>query len=75
MITLHQAVESVGGPEQAASHCGVSKRAVYKWLARKRLPRTEYTGETNYAEILADKAIGLNFTKEELLNSLKSVAA
>ena len=49
------------------SHCGVihiakaakiSPRAVYKWLARDCLPRTEFTGETNYSEIISDLSGG-----------------
>lgn len=33
-----------------ADVCGVSQRAIYKWMDNGKLPRTEYTGETNYAE-------------------------
>lgn len=36
-----------------ADVCGVSQRAIYKWMDNGKLPRTEYTGETNYAEKIA----------------------
>ncbi|WP_252499240.1 transcriptional regulator, partial [Escherichia coli] len=29
-----------------ADVCGVSQRAIYKWMDNGKLPRTEYTGET-----------------------------
>lgn len=41
------------GASQVAKVCNVSVRAVYKWRAVNALPRTEYTGETNYAQSLA----------------------
>lgn len=75
MITLKDAIEAVGGPEKAAQICGVSARAVYKWLSRRRLPRTEYTGETNYASKLAAHSTSKQFTGGELLESLRSEAA
>ena len=44
------AVELAGGSSKVASHCGLkSYQAVGKWCQRGRLPRTEWTGETNYA--------------------------
>ena len=46
----------VGGPAKAASVCDVSVRAVYKWLAAGALPRTEYTGETDYIGKMAVEA-------------------
>lgn len=33
---------------------GLSGKAVMKWRDKGRPPRTEYTGETNYAKMLAD---------------------
>jgi len=50
---LKSAIDQVGGPPVAAALCGLTPRGIYKWLARGSLPRTEYTGETNYAELLA----------------------
>lgn len=53
MLILRSVVSEVGGVRCAAEMCGVSQRAVYKWLASGSLPRTEYTGETDYAETLS----------------------
>lgn len=47
--------------------CGVSPRAVYKWIDSGRLPRTEYTGETFYARKLADAHVGVS--EEEILRA------
>lgn len=66
MTNLKQAVADAGGAEQVAKVCGVSVRAVYKWTASGRLPRTEYTGETQYAEKIAAAAGGA-FSSQELL--------
>lgn len=32
-----------------AEACGLTPRAVYKWIATGSLPRTDYTDETDYA--------------------------
>lgn len=56
MSTLKTAIDKAGGPASAAKVCGVSARAVYKWLSNESLPRTDYTGETDYAQLLANAA-------------------
>ncbi len=56
MSALKEAIDRAGGVAKASVVCGVSQRAAYKWLAAESLPRTEYTGETNYAERLAAAA-------------------
>lgn len=53
MNPIKRAVTAVGGIASAAKLCSVSPRAVNKWIASGRLPRTEYTGETRHAENLA----------------------
>lgn len=63
--TLAQAISHVGGPSEAARICNVSPAAVGKWLKRDSLPRTDYSGETNYAELLAKASKGA-FTAREL---------
>lgn len=66
MSALKKSIAQVGGAAKAAAICGVSQRAVYKWLSSGSLPRTEYTGETHYAQRLADASTG-QFTAEWLL--------
>ncbi len=64
---LTEAVQQLGGYEATGRLCGVSGKAVMKWAKRGRLPRTEWTGETRYAEIIAE-ATGI--AREELLGRL-----
>ncbi|MCY1560652.1 hypothetical protein D9M68_978140 [compost metagenome] len=66
MGALKDVIDKIGVPAAAAA-CGVSPRAVYKWLTAGSLPRTDYTGETKHAEKLAE-ASGGAFTAEWLLN-------
>ena len=56
MTAISIAIECAGGPVLASKTCGISRQAVDKWLSKGSLPRTEYTGETNYAERLAAAA-------------------
>jgi DNA-binding transcriptional regulator YdaS (Cro superfamily) len=65
MNPIKRAVTVVGGASVAARLCGVSARAINKWVAAGKLPRTEYTGETQHAENLAKGSSGA-FTAEWL---------
>lgn len=73
MSALKEAVQSVGGAKAAAKACGVSVRAIYKWIAADALPRTEYTGETDYVVRLAKAADSKG--KPFDLDRLKAVAS
>ncbi|TCJ96175.1 hypothetical protein EV694_1727 [Volucribacter psittacicida] len=53
------------GVSNVARLCGITSRAVYKWRALNTLPRTDYTGETQYAEILA-LALNNGMTAEDI---------
>ena len=50
MSPLKKSIDDAGGVPVVALACGKTPRAVYKWLTAECLPRTEYTGETRYAE-------------------------
>lgn len=45
------------GAIAVAKACGKSRQAVDKWIHSDKLPRTEYTGETRYAELISELAL------------------
>ena len=63
---LRKAFYAVGGFNEMSRICGVRVSAVYRWYERGHLPRTEWTGETHYAELIEAATNGA-VTKEELL--------
>ena len=66
MKSLKHIIDSLGAAN-VADLCGISVRAVYKWRASNSLPRTEYTGETRYSEILS-QALENGISAEEIRN-------
>lgn len=67
MNPIQEAINAVGGRTKAANLLGISYVAVRKMEEKGSLPRTDYTGETGYASILADHSNG-KLTKEWLLD-------
>lgn len=57
-----------------AKACDRTPRAIYKWISTGSLPRTEYTGETEYAAKIA-AASGGQFTATQILQISKPKAA
>jgi hypothetical protein len=53
------------GLTKVAKGCGVAPSTAHRWKSRNRLPRTDWTGETRYAEVIARLHGGI--TAEELL--------
>ena len=49
--SLNAAAELLGKPT-LAKVCGATAAAAYSWINRGCLPRTEFTGETNYAQLI-----------------------
>jgi DNA-binding transcriptional regulator YdaS (Cro superfamily) len=71
---LQQAIKIIGvkkptrGIAIVADRCGVSYQAARKWFNAGRLPRTEWTGETRYAEIIEAATDG-QITRQQLLST------
>lgn len=70
---IERVFEILQGPSGVSRSLGVegitiTPWACSKWLRAGRLPRTEYTGETQYAEALerATKRAGTPITAQEL---------
>lgn len=51
--TLVTKAITMAGVAKVARACHVSHPAVARWRKNGRLPRTDLTGETHYAEVLA----------------------
>ena len=64
---LSKAISHVGLAKLAVA-LGVSYQAVRKWQKAGRMPRTEWTGESRYAEII-EELTGGHVTKSALLSS------
>lgn len=62
---LEAAVRLVG-LSKLARECGVTHQAVRKWQAARRMPRTEWTGETKHSEAI-ERATGGQVKKAQLL--------
>lgn len=58
---------SKAGLQGVSDAVGKSYQAVRKWEKQGHLPRTEWTGETNYAELISE-ATDFHVTKDQLLS-------
>ncbi len=63
---VRDVVKHFGSRDKVASITGVTYMAVKKWEKRGYFPRTDYTGETTYAQKLATASQGV-FSESELL--------
>lgn len=64
---LDKAVSILGSNAAVGRVCGsLTHEAVRKWRKKGRMPRTEYTGETIYAQLIA-KATNEQVTIADLL--------
>ncbi len=52
---------------QLARACGVTYQSVKRWEAKGYLPRTDWTGETDYASRIEEATKGA-VTRDQLLN-------
>ena len=63
-MNIASVIEEVG-LTRVAQACRVTPAAVHRWKRRNRLPRTEFSGETQYAPVIA--ALHGGVTVEQLL--------
>ncbi|MGJ0479919.1 YdaS family helix-turn-helix protein [Pantoea agglomerans] len=70
MSVINLAIKSVGVAEVAKA-CGISPRAVYKWLKKGSLPETEFYGRTHYAMTIEKLSQG-QFGAEKLLEESRT---
>lgn len=71
--SLGEIIKQVRVPVVAKA-CGLTPRAIYKWIGSGCLPRTDYTDETNYAEKIA-LASGGQFTADQIREVSKPKSA
>lgn len=69
---IEQATRLVGGPNEAAALCGVSRTAFNRWRVRGWFPRSEFTGETQYAINLCAETLGL-IDPQEIIEESRAV--
>ena len=55
------------GLTNLAKACGVTYQSVKRWEAKGRVPRTDWTGETDYASRIEEATKGV-ITRDQLLN-------
>lgn len=66
MYCLDEPIKGIGVTKVAIA-CGVSERAVYKWLKNGFLPKTEFFGKTRYAHKI-EEISGGQYKALELLD-------
>jgi hypothetical protein len=72
---LQKARDILGSYDAIGEVCGgLSGKAVLKWKNNGRPPRTEYTGETNYAALI-EEATNQRVGRTSLLPSLAKASA
>lgn len=64
---VRSAISEAGGPEKVGPKCGVTYQAALKWFNQGFLPRTEWTGETNYASTI-ERLTSSKYTRDQLLS-------
>ncbi len=58
---------AIVGIRKLGKACGISYQSIYRWERNGRLPRTDWTGETDYASRIEEATKGA-VTRDQLLN-------
>lgn len=72
---LEKAISLAGSQTALANILGLTPQAIQKWASNGCLPRTEWTGETNYAQVIVDHFHPQIARKELLQRPLQKKAA
>ncbi|ARG36204.1 MULTISPECIES: hypothetical protein [Gammaproteobacteria] len=65
MSTIKEVINDAGGVCSVAFAVQLSERSIYKWIEKNCLPRSEYTGESNYSNLIAK--LCKKFSEQEIL--------
>lgn len=65
MNTVKDVIHDAGGVPAVALAVQLSERSIYKWIEKNSFPRSEYTGESNYVNVIAE--LSEKFSKEKIL--------
>ncbi|WP_445403252.1 hypothetical protein [Acinetobacter vivianii] len=65
MSTVKDVIHDAGGVQIVALAVQLSERSIYKWIEKNSFPRSEYTGESNYVNVIAE--LSESFSKEKIL--------
>lgn len=65
MSSVKDVIHDAGGVHTVAIAVQLSDRSVYKWIEKNAFPRSEYTGESNYINVIAK--LSKNYSKEKIL--------
>lgn len=65
MNTVKEVIRDAGGVPVVAQAVQLSERSIYKWIEKNAFPRSEYTGESNYINTIAE--LSTKFSKEKIL--------
>ncbi len=68
MSPLELAILFLGGYQGTGRVCGVTFMTVGRWIKQGKLPRTELSGDTDYASKI-EQALKGKITRDELLTS------
>ena len=65
---LARVVATCGGQVKAGEACGVTPAIIGRWIKQQHLPRTDYTGETDYAGALARVSTDPSYNRQWILD-------
>lgn len=65
MCTVKKIINDAGGVMVVAQAINLSDRSIYKWIEKNAFPRSEYTGETDYATHIA--FLSKSYSREQIL--------